>query len=103
MTATTTTGGAPFVVGLGGTLRANSSTERALRYCLASVERQGGRTQFFSGPDLNLPMYAPHERERTPAAQELVSALPGADALVVGPPGYLGAIYGLVKYPLDYI
>lgn len=36
MTATAT-GGAPFVVILGGTLRANSSTERALRYCLAAV------------------------------------------------------------------
>jgi hypothetical protein len=30
MTASTTTGGAPLIVGLGGTLRANSSTERAL-------------------------------------------------------------------------
>ena len=56
MTASTTTGGGPYVVGLGGTLRANSSTERALRYCLASVERQGGRTRFFSGPELDLPM-----------------------------------------------
>jgi FMN reductase len=103
MTATTATGGAPLVVGLGGTLRANSSTERALRYCLASVERQGGRTRFFSGPELNLPMYAPHELERTPAAQELVSALRGADAVVVGSPGYHGAISGLVKNALDYI
>jgi FMN reductase len=68
MTASTTMGGAPLVVGLGGTLRANSSTERALRYCLESVEQQGGRTKFFSGPDLDLPMYAPHELERTPKA-----------------------------------
>ncbi|MCV6982845.1 hypothetical protein H7I53_21800 [Mycolicibacterium pulveris] len=71
----TATGGAPFVVGLGGTLRANSSTERALRYCLGAVARQGGRTRLFFGEDLNLPMYAPHELERTPAARELVGAL----------------------------
>jgi FMN reductase len=103
MTTTTTTGGTPFVVGLGGTLRANSSTERALRYCLASVERQGGRTRFFSGPELDLPMYAPHELERTPKALELVSALRDADAVVVGSPGYHGAISGLVKNALDYI
>ena len=94
MTTTTTTGGTPLVVGLGGTLRANSSTERALRYCLASVERQGGRTRFFSGPELDLPMYAPHELERTPKALELVSALRDADAVVVGSPGYHGAISG---------
>src|SRR6478672_9160747 len=103
MTTSTTTGGAPLVVGLGGTLRASSSTERALRYCLASVERQGGRTRFFSGPDLDLPMYAPHELERTPKALELVNTLREADAVVVGSPGYHGAVSGLVKNALDYI
>lgn len=93
----------PFIVGLGGTLRANSSTERALRYCLASVERQGGRTRLFSAEDLDLPMYAPHELERTPRALELVKTLRDADAVVVGSPGYHGAISGLVKNALDYI
>jgi FMN reductase len=93
----------PFIVGLGGTLRANSSTERALRYCLASVETQGGRTRLFSAEDLDLPMYAPHELERTPRALELVKTLRDADAVVVGSPGYHGAISGLVKNALDYI
>ncbi|MGA5535998.1 NADPH-dependent FMN reductase [Mycolicibacterium nivoides] len=93
----------PSVVGLGGTLRAHSSTERAVRYCLESVERQGGRTRMFAGPDLELPMYAPHSLERTPAALEFVSALRDADAVVVGSPGYHGAISGLVKNALDYI
>nr|WP_225507704.1 NADPH-dependent FMN reductase [Mycolicibacterium fortuitum] len=93
----------PFVVGMGGTLRADSSTERAVRYCLESVERQGGRTRMFAGPDLELPMYAPHSLERTPAALEFVSALRDADAVVVGSPGYHGAISGLVKNALDYI
>lgn len=93
----------PFVVGLGGTLRADSSTERAVRYCLESVERQGGTTRMFAGPDLDLPMYAPHSLDRTPAALELVKALRDADAVVVGSPGYHGAISGLVKNALDYI
>jgi hypothetical protein len=103
MTTSTTTGGTPLVVGLGGTLGANSSTERALRYCLESVERQGGRTKLFCGDDLDLPMYAPHQLERTPKALELVSALRDADAVVVSSPGYHGAISGLVKNALDYI
>jgi FMN reductase len=93
----------PLVVGLGGTLRANSSTERALRHCLDAVARQGGRTRMFAGPDLDLPMYAPHQLERTPGALELVAALRDADAVVVGSPGYHGAISGLVKNALDYI
>lgn len=93
----------PFIVGLGGTLRANSSTERALRYCLAAVQQQGGRTRLFSAEDLDLPMYAPHELERSPRALELVTALRDADAVVVGSPGYHGAVSGLVKNALDYI
>jgi FMN reductase len=103
MTTSTAIGGGPVVVGLGGTLRANSSTERALRYCLAAVERQGGRTKLLCGEDLDLPMYAQYQLERTPKALELVSALRDADAVVVGSPGYHGAISGLVKNALDYI
>ncbi len=93
----------PLIVGLGGTLRENSSTERALRYCLESVERQGGRTKLFCGKDIDLPMYAPHELARTPKAAELVSALRTADAVVVASPGYHGSVSGLIKNALDYI
>jgi FMN reductase len=111
MTASTTTAAGadveranrPLVVGLGGTLRANSSTERALRYCLASVERQGGRTRLFRGADIDLPMYVPHELSRTPKAAQLVSALRDADAVVVASPGYHGSVSGLIKNALDYI
>ena len=96
------TGHKPLVVGLGGTLRANSSTERALRYCLASVERLGGNTKLFCGTDIDLPMYAPHELARTPKAAQLVSALREADAVVVASPGYHGSVSGLIKNALDY-
>lgn len=93
----------PFVVGLGGTLRANSSTERALRQCLSAVERQGGRTALFCGDDIDLPMYNPHDESRTEKAAALVTALRDADAVVVGSPGYHGGVSGLVKNALDYI
>jgi FMN reductase len=93
----------PFVVGLGGTLRSNSSTERALRHCLSAVERQGGRTVLFCGDDIDLPMYNPHEAGRTDKAAALIAALRDADAVVVGSPGYHGGVSGLVKNALDYI
>lgn len=93
----------PLVVGLGGTLRPNSSTERALRYCLASAQRQGGRTMLYRGVDINLPMYNPHEPARTPEALQLIGALRQADAVIVGSPGYHGGVSGLVKNALDYI
>lgn len=94
---------APLVVGVGGTLRSNSSTERALRHCLASVQRQGGRTELYCGEDINLPMYNPHDPARTVRATRLISALRRADAVVIGSPGYHGGISGLVKNALDYI
>ncbi len=93
----------PLVVGLGGTLRSNSSTERALRYCLACVRDRGGRTALFCGEDLDLPMYAPHALARTDKAVALVRALRQADAVIVGSPGYHGAVSGLVKNALDYL
>jgi FMN reductase len=94
---------APLVVWVGGTLRSNSSTERALRHCLASVECQGGRTKRYCGDDINLPMYNPHEPARTPGATQLIGALREADALVVGSPGYYDGVSGMVKNALDYI
>jgi FMN reductase len=93
----------PLIVGLGGTLRSNSSTERALRQCLSAVERQGGRTMLFCGDDIDLPMYNPHDETRTDKATALVAALRDADAVVVGSPGYHGGVSGLVKNALDYI
>jgi FMN reductase len=93
----------PLVVGLGGTLRSNSSTERALRYCLASVREQGGRTALLCGEDLDLPMYAPHASARTDKTVAVVDALRQADAVIVGSLGYHGAVSGLVKNALDYL
>jgi FMN reductase len=90
-------------VGIGGTLRSNSSTERALRHCLSAVERQGGRTMLFCGDDIDLPMYNPHDADRTDKAAAMVGALRDADAVVVGSPGYHGGVSGLVKNALDYI
>lgn len=87
----------PLVVGLGGTLRSNSSTERALRRCLAAVERQGGRTKLYCGGDIELPMSNPHDPARTREALQLIEALREADAVIVGSPGYHGGISGLVK------
>jgi FMN reductase len=51
---------APHVVGLGGTTRAGSSTELALRHVLFACERRGATMRLFSGAELEtLPLYAP--------------------------------------------
>ncbi len=92
----------PFIVGLGGALRDNSSTEKAMRVVLAEAERAGAGTLLITGQALNLPLYAPEQTARSEAAQGLVEALARADGIIIGSPGYHGSISGVVKNALDY-
>lgn len=93
----------PFIVGLGGTPRAGSSSECALRIALTAAEERGAQTALLGGRDLNLPLYDPTQSQRTEAAQRLVALLAKSDGLIVCSPGYHGSISGLVKNALDYI
>src|ERR1700728_4000759 len=92
----------PYIVAVGGTLRANSSTERAMRHVLAAAQRAGARTKLISGASLQLPLYQPDNPERSDAARDLVAELASADGIILGSPGYHGSISGLVKNALDY-
>jgi FMN reductase len=93
----------PFIVGLGGTMRAGSTSERALRYALTAAERSGADTAIFVGADLDLPLYNPENPERTRAANAIISALRRADGVVIATPGYDGSLSGLVKNAIDYV
>jgi FMN reductase len=92
----------PYIVAVGGTLRANSSTERAMRHVLAAAQNAGARTKLISGAALQLPLYQPDNQERSDAARDLVAELALADGIILGSPGYHGSISGLVKNALDY-
>ncbi|MEV8630352.1 NADPH-dependent FMN reductase [Streptosporangium sp. NPDC051023] len=92
----------PFVVGLGGTLRASSSSETALRVALDAAQAAGARTELFGAEYLaGLPMYDPDRPART-SGLRLVEALRAADGVIVSSPGYHGSVSGLVKNALDY-
>lgn len=92
----------PFVVGIGGTTRAASSTERALSFALRGAQAAGARTRLFDGPFLHtLPHYAPEQALRTDAQRELIDAVRQADAIIIATPGYHGGVSGLVKNALD--
>lgn len=92
----------PLIVGLGGTTRAGSSSEKLLRFALAAATAKGAETLAFAGPDLNMPMYAPELPERDEKAVRLIEALRQADGVIISSPGYHGGISGLVKNALDY-
>ncbi|SAK67813.1 NADPH-dependent FMN reductase [Caballeronia ptereochthonis] len=94
----------PLVVGIGGTTRPASSTERALAFALKGAQEAGARVQLFGGAFLHtLPHYAPETRELTDEQHELIEAVRAADALVIATPGYHGGISGLVKNALDML
>lgn len=84
-------------------MRAYSSTERALRKALAIAEERGARTTLLAGEDINFPPYAPENSDRSGAARNYVDVLRSADAVIIGSPGYHGAISGFVKNALDYV
>lgn len=92
----------PYIVGLGGTSRAGSTTEKALRLSLDAAQAMGARTLMFGGLDLMLPLYSTETQERTPEAKRLVEELRAADGIIVASPGYHGTISGMVKNALDY-
>jgi FMN reductase len=92
----------PYILAVGGTLRANSSTEKAMLYALRAAERAGARTNIICGPMLQLPLYQPDNPERSDGARSLVAELAQADGIIIGSPGYHGSISGLVKNALDY-
>jgi FMN reductase len=91
------------VVGIGGSTRSESSTERMLAAVLRKVEERGATTTLLAGVEIELPTYAPERSERTRAAQRLVAEVERADGIVIASPGYHGGISGMVKNALDYL
>ena len=84
------------VVGIGGTLRANSSSELLVRAVLNECEKLGAETRMFDGPTLaTLPHYNPETPDRTDGQAEFVKAGREADALVISSPGYHGGVSGV--------
>jgi FMN reductase len=92
----------PLIVGIGGTTRPGSSSEKALRYALALAEAQGARVQLFDGAGINLPMYTPESSVRSDHAQQMIAALRRANGVIISTPCYHGSVSGLVKNALDY-
>lgn len=90
------------IVGLGGTLRPGSTTERLVALCLEEARARGATTEMLDGAMLTLPLYQPGVAS-CPQVTQLIAALRRADAVVLGAPGYHGSLSGLMKNALDYI
>jgi FMN reductase len=93
----------PHIVALGGTLRAESATGRLLSAALGFAEARGARTTLLTGAEIAFPHYEPGNAAGHAGIARFLEALRGADAVIVGSPGYHGTLSGLVKTALDYV
>ncbi|HSV03692.1 MAG TPA: NAD(P)H-dependent oxidoreductase [Phenylobacterium sp.] len=92
----------PLIVGIGGTIRPGSSTERALKVALEAAKGAGAETKLLGGAFLaRLPIFDPRPAGPSPEQAELAEAIRAADGVIVASPGYHGSISGVIKNALD--
>ena len=95
-------GGAPHIVGIGGSTNPDSVTNRLVEACLFEVAALGARTSTVMGAELSrLPIYTGEVDPEV--AAPLLDAVRSADCILIGTPGYHGGMSGLVKNALDHL
>ncbi len=90
------------VVGLGGSMRDESTSLTALRTALDGVQAAGAQPRMIPIRDLGLPMYSP-EQVVPPPARELAKTVYSCDALIWSSPTYHGSVSGSFKNALDWL
>jgi FMN reductase len=93
----------PLVVGLGGSIRAESLTERLLIHALGQVAARGLRTEMFGGAYLSTLGAYGANGDLDARANRLIEAVAEADGVILASPGYHGGLSGLVKNGLDHL
>ena len=96
------TGKRPMILGIGGTIRAGSSSEKALILALRAAEAAGAESRLLGGEFLaSLPIFDPRPGEPTASQAALAEAVRAADGVIVATPGYHGSLSGVIKNALD--
>ena len=90
------------VVGIGGSLTAQSSSLAALKIALEGAAEGGARTEIFDIRALDLPMYSPDLRDIPESVHRLCDGVHGAAGLLWSSPLYHGTISGSFKNALDW-
>ena len=88
------------VVGLGGSLRAGSTSRTALQVALEGAAASGAEVQLIWVRDLGLPLYTP-EHAVPAAAHEFADAVYASDAMIWSSPTYDGPASESFKNALD--
>lgn len=92
------------IVGIGGTLRAGSSSERLVRAVLAACADAGAETILYDGAALaRFGHFNVEDAARTDEQRAFIASVRNADGLVIGTPGYHGGVSRLVKNAIDLL
>jgi len=90
------------VVGLGGSLRAASTSLTALKAALEGAAAAGAEVQLIWVRDLGLPLYTA-EHAIPAGAHEFADAVYRSDAMIWSSPTYHGSVSGSFKNALDWL
>lgn len=92
------------IVGIGGTLRENSTSLGALKRVLQAAEESGADTELLNLRELGLPMYVPGKDlgDYDKNVERFLEAVREADALVISTGAYHGTLVGITKNALDF-
>lgn len=92
----------PRILGIGGTLRPSSLSEKALRNSLRAAELAGAQITIVTGEDLDIPHYTPQRAVKNGRVTRLIAELRACDGVIISSPAYHGTISGLIKNALDH-
>ena len=93
------------ILGLGGSTRAGSTTERVLTAVLELASEAGAQTTLLSVRDLDLPIFnddIPFGAQPD-VVRTLLAEVRAADGFVIASPTYHGTISGALKNVLDFL
>jgi NAD(P)H-dependent FMN reductase len=90
------------VVGLAGSLRAESATRTAVNYALRGAEEEGAKTWLLDLAGYKLPFVGDDwDETRKEAVSRFRSALQASDGMIIGSPEIHGSVSGVLKSALD--
>ena len=90
------------LMGLGGSLRAASTSRTALEVALQATTAAGAHARLVWVRDLDLPLYTADLPVRRPV-REFVDAVYACDAMIWSSPTYHGSVSGSFKNALDWV
>jgi NAD(P)H-dependent FMN reductase len=91
------------LLGIGSSLRKNSSSSRILKIVLEKSQKYGADTNLIELREVNLPIFNPNKpREISDDIEILNRQMINADAFILATPDYHGSMSGGMKNFLDY-